>query len=139
MEHSGGVTIIPLLSPTEIVMVKQYRHAAGEILLELPAGKLEEGEQPRECVQRELVEETGYSSASINKLFSFYTTPAYSSELLHLYLGQDLEYKEKDPDPGEIITTEIINKKDIMSLVETGRIRDSKTIIGLLYILGKGL
>ena len=139
VEHSGGVTIIPLLSEKQIVMVKQYRHAAAEVLLELPAGKLEKGEQPRACVQRELIEETGYNPGKVEKLFSFYTTPAYSSELLHLYLGRDLEFDKKDPDQGEIIVTEIIHRHQIMDLIEKGKIKDSKTIIGLLYILGKGL
>ncbi len=135
IEHAGGATIIPVTADNKIIMVKQFRTAAGEILLELPAGKLEKGEEPENCVNRELLEETGYRARKIKKLFSFYTTPGYSSELLHLFLGEDLQYFEKNPDKGEFLETVIIAKNEIMDLINSGKIKDSKTIIGLLYLL----
>ncbi|MFW5985048.1 MAG: NUDIX hydrolase [Halanaerobiaceae bacterium] len=138
VEHSGGATIIPQLSEEKIIMVRQYRKAAEEVMLELPAGKLEENEDPRQCVRRELIEETGYQARKIKKLFSFYTSPGYSSELLHLYCGQDLKFVGENPDQGELIETEVIARDQIMDLITSGKIKDSKTIIGLLYVLRKG-
>ncbi len=135
VEHSGGVTVIPLLSEKEIILVRQYRHAADQVMLELPAGKLEPGENPKQCMKRELREETGYTAAEIKKLFSFYTTPAYSSELLHMFLARELDFKGQDLDDGEFVEIQVINKSEIMDLIFSGRIRDAKTIAGLMYVL----
>ncbi len=135
IEHSGGATIIPVTTDNNIIMVKQYRKAPEEILLELPAGKLEKGESPLECVKRELEEETGYRAHNIKKLFSFYTSPGYSNEILHLFIGEQLEFTSRNPDPGEFIERIIIKPEEIMDLIFDGKIKDSKTIIGLLYFL----
>ena len=135
VKHPGGVTMLPLTVDNKIIMVKQYRKAVEEVLLELPAGKLEEKEEPVECVQRELEEETGYRAGSVKKIISFYTSPGYSNEILHLFLGQDLKFTTKNPDKDEFVETEIIEKNQIMNLIFRGKIKDSKTIIGLLYFL----
>lgn len=135
VEHSGGVSIVPITEQNEIIMVKQYRKAPEEILLELPAGKLEPDEKPEVCAKRELLEETGYKVENMKKLFSFYTTPGYSNELLHLFQGKVTKFKKKELDADEFIEITKIKPAEIMNLIFQGKIKDSKTIIGLLYIL----
>ena len=139
VEHSGGVTILPVTKNEEIIMVKQYRKPAEQVLLELPAGTLETAEIPEKCAQRELIEETGYKTDNMKKLFSFYTSPGYSDELLHLFAGEVYKYQEQDLDEGEFVEVVIINKSDIMDLISSNKIQDGKTIMGLLYYLHNGI
>lgn len=131
VEHSGGVTIIPVTDGGEIILVKQFRKAADQVLLELPAGKLEPGEEPENCADRELEEETGYRAQKLEKLFSFYTTPGYSDEILHLYLADELVESSTSLDDGEFIEIKKIKEDEIDSYINQGKIKDAKTIIGL--------
>jgi len=135
VEHSGGVTIIPVTDSGEILLVKQYRKAVEEVLYEIPAGKLESGEDPVHCAERELEEETGYRPGEIKKLYSFYTSPGYSDEIIHLYIARELKYIGQNFDNDEFIVVEKIKKEEIMELINRGHIKDSKTIIGLLQFL----
>ena len=136
IEHSGGVTILAINEDNKILMVKQYRKAVEKVLLELPAGKLDEGEEPAECAARELWEETGYKPAKVKKIFSFYTSPGYSNEKLHLYLAEDLKYEPGDGlDPGEFIEDAVLDPAEIINKIKKGLIVDGKTIAGLLYYL----
>ena len=138
IEHSGGVAILPVTDDEEIIMVRQYRIAPDEILLELPAGKLEPEEDPRDCAVRELLEETGFEAETAEPLFSFYTTPGYSDELLYLFQAQPVvKVKEQKLDEGEFVEVEKIKSESIMDLIAEGKIKDSKTMIGLLYYLGR--
>lgn len=135
VEHSGGVVIIATTDDNKILLVEQFRKPVEENLLELPAGKLEINEDPSACAERELIEETGYKAAFIKHLFSFYTTPGYSNEILHLYRAANLEEVGVDPDENEIIINHMITKDDINTMIKSGKIKDSKTIVGLLYYL----
>ncbi|MGM0436710.1 MAG: NUDIX hydrolase [Bacillota bacterium] len=136
IEHSGGVTIIAQNEDNKILMVKQYRKAVEKMLLELPAGKLDDGEMPAECAARELWEETGYRPKEVKKLFSFYTSPGYSNEKLHLYLAKDLQFEPGDGlDPGEFIKHALLDPAEIMEKIKNEKIVDGKTIVGLLYYL----
>lgn len=135
VEHDGGIAVIPVTKEGKILMVKQYRIAVDEIILELPAGKLEDNEDVKKCAVRELEEETGYRANKIKKLFHFYTTPGYSSEKLHLFIAEDLKYFGQNLDQGEYIDIVELDKKDIISYILNGMIKDSKTIIGLLWFL----
>ncbi|MFP4015750.1 MAG: NUDIX hydrolase [Halanaerobiales bacterium] len=135
VEHSGGVCILAVTDNNRILLVEQFRKPVEGNLLELPAGKLEKDEDPLECAKRELVEETGYQAESVEYLFSFHTSPGYSNEIIHLYLASDMEEVGVDPDENEIIINHQLEKKDIMKMISTGKIKDSKTIIGLLYYL----
>lgn len=135
VEHSGGVTIIAIRNDDKILLVEQFRKPTEECLLELPAGKLEEDEDPLECAKRELIEETGYQAGEIEHLFSFYTSPGFCDEVLHLYIARDLKEVGIDPDEDENIIIHTIERSDILGLIEGGEVKDSKTIIGLLYYL----
>jgi ADP-ribose pyrophosphatase len=137
VEHNGGVSIVPITQEGKILLVKQYRIAVDETLLELPAGKLEEDEDVKLCALRELEEETGYRPEMIEKLFHFYTTPGYSSENLHLFIAKGLKHFGQNLDLGEFIDLVEIDKKDIIPKILSGEIKDSKTIIGLLWYLNK--
>lgn len=135
VEHSGGVCIIAITDADEILLVEQYRKPPEEVMLEIPAGKLEEDEDPLTCASRELVEETGYRAEKIDHIFSFYTTPGYSDELLHLFLARDLQEVGSDPDQDEIIRLKKISKEDIINFIIEGDIKDGKTIVGLFSYL----
>lgn len=135
VEHLGGVCIIAIADNNKILLVEQFRKPIEGNLLELPAGKLEKNEDPLECAKRELIEETGYRAGSMEFLFSFYTSPGYSDELIHLYGASNLEEVGVDPDEDEIIINHMIEQKEIIKMINIGKIKDSKTIVGLLYYL----
>ncbi|MFW6022696.1 MAG: NUDIX hydrolase [Halanaerobiaceae bacterium] len=135
VEHPGGVTVLAITEDNKILMVEQYRNPVDEFLLELPAGKLEKGEDPYDCAYRELIEETGYQAGNMEKLFSFHTTPGFCDEFLHLYIARDLKEVGVDPDDDEIIVNHQIEKSDILKMIESGKIKDGKSVIGLLYFL----
>lgn len=136
--HPGAVVVAALTEEEEVVMVRQYRYAAGQILLELPAGKLEYGEDPLECAKRELSEETGFEASGWEKLAEFYTAPGYTNEMMHLYLARGLKELEAHPDTDEVIEYEKIPLTALKkSLLEAGEIQDAKSIIGLFWLLQK--
>ena len=130
VEHPGAVAIIALTENNEIVLVKQYRKAIERELIEVPAGKLEIGEEPKETVIRELKEETGYTAKKIDYLLEFYTSPGFTNEKVYLFLADGLTEGEAQPEKDEYI--EVINLKldDLIELINKGEIVDSKTIVG---------
>jgi len=131
VRHSGGVVVLAIWEGN-LIMVRQYRHPAGCELLELPAGKLEPGEDPRECAIRELEEETGYRAARVIKLGSFYTSPGYSSELLHMYLAHGLTPTAQRLDPGEQLDVVYMPFDEAVTACLGGKIPDAKTALALL-------
>ena len=137
IEHSGGVTVVALTDQKEIVLVKQYRKAIEDFLLELPAGKLEYKEDPLECGKRELKEETGYTSDNFELLGETYSSPGYSTEKIYIYLAQDLKEGESELDEGEYLEVEKIDIKQVMKMIENNELKDSKTINGILMAQNK--
>ncbi|MGJ0846685.1 NUDIX hydrolase [Tissierella praeacuta] len=133
VEHPGGVAIIPITNDNSIVLVKQYRKAIERFLLEIPAGKLEINEEPRETAIRELKEETGFEAKKLEYLLEFYTSPGFSNEKIYLFLATDLIEGESNPDVGEFIDIEEHSIDDLVKMVERGEIVDSKTIIGINF------
>ena len=132
VHHSGGVTVIPITDTNEILMVKQYRYPHHKVLLEIPAGKLEKGESHYECGKRELLEETGCTCKEYEYLGEILPTPAYVSEVIHLYMAKGLEYSKQHLDSDEFLDVEKIPLETAYNMVLKGEITDSKTQIGIL-------
>ncbi|MEQ2129209.1 NUDIX hydrolase [Caldanaerobacter subterraneus KAk] len=135
VEHPGGVSIVAVTNDGKILLVKQYRKPAEEVLLEIPAGKLEKGEDPLECAKRELSEETGYEAGHIEHLITFYTTPGFSNEKMYLYFAKDLKKSKIHPDEDEFLEVGEYSPEELWKMILENKIKDSKTIIGVLYYL----
>ena len=133
VEHPGGVCVFALDNEGKVIMVRQYRYPMGEVVLELPAGKADPGEEPMVTATRELAEETGYHAADVRHLISFYPTCGYSNEHLHIYICKNLTKGEKHLDRDECIDLEWIDADRIIELIAEGKIQDGKTIIGILF------
>lgn len=134
VEHNGGVCIIAQPTPASIVLVRQYRPSTGRVLLEVPAGKLERGEDPQACAQRELVEETGYRCERLRRLWSFYTAPGFCSELLHLFVAEGLSPGVAQPEENESIEVVVMPVADAWAMVERDELPDAKTQIALAVL-----
>jgi ADP-ribose pyrophosphatase len=132
VEHPGGVGIIPITENREVIMVRQFRKPVDEICLEIPAGKLNYGEDPYECGVRELEEETGYKAKNIQSLGHFYSTPGFTNEILHIYMATGLYKGEVKLDEDEFVETETIPLDELVDMVMNGEIRDAKSIIAIL-------
>ncbi|MDE6798133.1 MAG: NUDIX hydrolase [Ruminococcus sp.] len=130
--HSGGVCVIPVTDNNEIFMVKQFRYPFREVTTEIPAGKLEKGESHYECGRRELVEETGFTCTEYIYLGEIYPTPAYNTEIIHVYLARGLNLKEQNLDDDEFLDVEKIPLTQAVEMVMDGRIKDAKTQIAIL-------
>jgi ADP-ribose pyrophosphatase len=135
VEHHGAVAIVPKLDADTLLMVRQFRQAVGQYLLEIPAGTLEKGEEPDICASRELEEEIGYRPEKLKHLFSQYLAPGYSSEVLHVYLGEDLVKTEVHPDDDEEIEIVSVKLSNVEEMILQGEIRDAKSIAALLISL----
>ncbi|MEW6194013.1 MAG: NUDIX hydrolase [Bacteroidota bacterium] len=138
--HPGGAVVVPVKDDEKIILISQYRYPHNKVVLELPAGKLEKGEDPLDCATRELTEETGYTSKNISKLGKIFTTPGFCDEVLHIYLAKELtagnHAREEGEEGMEIfeLTLDEIDKK-----IKNGEIVDAKTISGIyMYKLDSG-
>lgn len=135
VEHSGGVVILALCKKDgveKVLMVKQFRYPLKQALLELPAGKLEKGEDPLEAAKRELKEETGYSAKKWQDLGYVYTSPGYSDEKLYLYRAEDLEFVGECPDEGEILIEYEYTIDKIEKMIKNNEITDAKTVCAVM-------
>jgi len=132
VEHRGAVAIVPLTDSGEVIMVRQFRQAAGEVLIEIPAGTLGEGEDPEDCARRELVEETGFGARNMTRLFGSYLSPGYSNEMLHTYLATGLSQEQAEQDEDEFVEVVRVRLDDIMDMIRRGEIKDAKSICGCL-------
>jgi ADP-ribose pyrophosphatase len=132
VEHHGAVAIVPLLDAETVVMVRQYRHPAEGMLLEIPAGGLEENEDLEECARRELSEEVNLQAVHMVKLFQSYVAPGYSTELIHTFLAYRLSRLDGTPDEDEFIDIAHVKLADVPDMIARGEIQDGKSIGGLL-------
>ena len=130
--HTGGVGVIAVTEENEVFMVSQYRIAARKMMLEIPAGKLEAGEDPFECGKRELIEETGYKGNTFTYLGTYYATPGYCEEKLSLYMAKDLEWVGQNLDEGEFLNVKKYKLDDLYNMVMNNEIEDAKTAIAIL-------
>jgi ADP-ribose diphosphatase len=131
LEHPGAAAAVALLPDGKILLVRQYRQAAEKITLEIPAGKMDEGETPEDCIRRELVEETGYRTDKLTHLRSYYPSLGISSEIIHIYLAKELHPVESSGGDEIALEPVIIPLEEVKRLIEAGEIMDSKTIIGI--------
>ena len=131
VRHPGAVAIVPVLPDGRVVLVRQYRYAAGKPLLEIPAGTLEGGEDPLECARRELKEETGYEGSELKAILSCYMAPGYSNEVIHFFEAGGLREMGVSPEEDESIEVEVYEIGEITRMIEENIIEDAKTIIGI--------
>ncbi len=132
VRHGGGAAVVAMDPQGRIVLVRQYRIAAASEMLEIPAGKLERGEDPAACAIRELREETGFRTETVRHLTSMYPTPGYCSEVLHIYSTDCVVPGDSHPDEGEYVETVLLPLSECLAMIGDGRIRDAKTIAGIL-------
>jgi len=134
VEHIGSVVIVPLDAAGQLLFVRQYRHAAGQDMLELPAGTLDEGESPDDCASREVREETGMAAGKLERVGGFYLAPGYSTEYMHVYLATDLVDDPLEADADEFLSVERVPVSVAMEMCARGDFPDAKTLAALLLV-----
>lgn len=136
IKHPGAVAVIALTVDHKLVMVKQYRKAMDRVLVEIPAGKLEKGEEPIVTAKRELEEETGYTCKELKHIISFYTSPGFADELVHLYTAEKLEVMETKASLDEDEFVEVIETsiEEALQMIQTNEIYDAKTAYAVQYL-----
>jgi ADP-ribose pyrophosphatase len=141
VDHPEAAAIIPFVSKDEILMVRQFRYALGKETLEIPAGKLDPGEKPDECVRRELIEETGYEAGHIRLILTYAPAIGYANELIHLFSGHHLRRAREGLDDREISSVETVSLRRLRDMIEKGLIEDGKTLLGLSFLglIGEGV
>ena len=132
VEHPGGVGIVPLTKDKKVLMVRQYRYPMEEELLEIPAGKLGEGEDPHECAVRELSEETGCTAGKYIDLGATYPSPGFCKETLYIYLALDLQHGEMHLDEDELLSVEAVGIDELIDMIMANELPDAKSIIGIM-------
>lgn len=134
IRHNGGACVVALDDQQQVYLVRQFRKPYDMELLEIPAGKLEPGEDPAECAGRELTEETGLRASHLEWLATIYPTPGYCNEILTIYLATGLTQGEANPDDGEHLSCHAYPLPVVLAMIDRGEIRDAKTLIALLTI-----
>ncbi len=133
VEHGEVVAVVPLLEGKDVLLVRQYRLPTAQILLEVPAGGVDEGESSEQAAQRELGEECGQQAGRLERLGGFYLSPGFCSEFVHVFLATQLRPVRAHPDPDEEIAVVRLPLPEALRLVRRGEIRDGKSIIGLMW------
>jgi ADP-ribose pyrophosphatase len=141
VRHPGASAIVPFLSDPsgddpQLLLIKQYRYAADGFIYEIPAGRLDAGEDPKDCAVRELREETGCTAKNIEYLFTMFTTPGFTDEKIHLFMASGLEHGDTAHEPDEFLTVETVTLSRALQLIRTGEINDGKTALAILYAAG---
>jgi ADP-ribose pyrophosphatase len=137
VRHPGGCVIVPIGADGSVYLVRQYRVAVEAATLELPAGKLEGGEPPEDCARRELLEETGFRAGSLRHATSVYSSPGFCDETIHVFIAEQLEAGEAQPDEGEFLEVERMPLGILADMARSGAIKDAKTVIGILLADGE--
>lgn len=132
LPHPGAAAVVPFLDDDHVLLIRQYRHATGGELLEIPAGKLDPGETPEACAVRELEEETGYRAGRLEKLGAIWTSPGFTDEIIHLFAAFELEKTEQRLEPDEIIELVPTALADALRDFGPGSVVDAKTAMALL-------
>jgi len=141
VRHPGASAVVPFLSEPggenpQVLLIRQYRYAAAGYLYEIPAGRLNAGENPRDCALRELREETGCSAERIDELFTMYTTPGFTDEKIHVFMATGLTSGETKHEADEFLELQPMPLSQALQMIQAGEIQDSKTALGLLFAAG---
>ena len=131
--HRGSAVIVPVFDDERVALVRQYRHAAGKYLLEVPAGSLDEGEDPETAALRELEEEIGYRAGKVEKIAEFYVSPGFLTEKMFVYLATELIETSQNLEEDELIEIERLTFDQALGKIRSGEIEDAKTIVGLTF------
>ena len=139
IRHPGASAVVPFLSDPggedpELLLIRQYRYAAEQYLYEIPAGRLDAGEEPATCARRELREETGCEAASVEHLFTMYTTPGFTDEKIHVFMAVGLTRGEDSREADEFIEVERVPFTEALAMIDRGEIADGKSVSGLLRV-----
>jgi ADP-ribose pyrophosphatase len=132
VHHPGAAAVVPLSDDGRVIMIRQYRQGAGQVLWEIPAGVLEPGEEPDACARRELAEEVGRTPGELVHLLSTYTSPGFSTELIHIFLARDLREIDASEEEDEIIRAVPVPLSTALELVRRGEVRNAAAVCGLL-------
>ncbi len=139
VRHPGAAAVVPLKDDGTVVLIKQFRHAAGGFIYEIPAGKLHPGEDPKVCAGRELEEEIGYRAGRLELLSSIFTAPGFTDEVIHIYKATDMTKGRQQLDKDEVLEIVEMPLSKAIAMIGAGVIRDAKTMVGLQSVyLGKG-
>jgi ADP-ribose pyrophosphatase len=133
VHHPGAAAVVPFLSEREVLLIRQYRHATGGEILEIPAGKLDPGEAPEACAARELAEEAGQRAGRIEKLGWIWTTPGFTDERIHLFAAFELEPVPPCPDDDEVIEVMPMSLDEALDRVWSGQLTDAKSALALVH------
>ena len=133
--HPGSVVVLPVLKDDKIVMIQQYRHATRQYLWELVAGRIDEGETVQEAAARELREETGYRAKRFTEFLDVFPTPGFLEERMHILLAEGLTAGKAEPEPDEKIISRAYGVAELKRMMRTGKLRDGKSVAGILYYL----
>jgi ADP-ribose pyrophosphatase len=141
VRHPGASAVVPFLSDPsgddpQILLIKQYRYAADDFIYEIPAGKLDGGEDPRVCAERELREETGCTAAKIEHLYTFFTTPGFTDERIHAFMATGLTRGDVSHEKDEFMSVETVTLSNALELIKTGEVKDAKSALAILYVAG---
>lgn len=131
VRHPGAAAVVPLKDNGTVILIQQFRHAAGGFIYEIPAGKLSPGEDPRVCAARELEEEVGYRAGKLDLLSSIFTAPGFTDEVIHIYRATGLTIGRQQLDRDEVLEVIEMPLSEAIGMIETGAIRDAKSIVGL--------
>ena len=137
VEHAPAIAAVPLLDDGRVALVRQWRQAVGQALLEIPAGVMNPGETPEECAGRELAEEIGYRPERLELLFSVYLAPGYSEELIHIFLATGLVPAHAEADEDENLQPVLMPLSEAVARCRAGEFRDAKTVAGILAAEGR--
>lgn len=137
--HPGAAAVVPFKDDRTVIMIRQYRHAVGGVIYEIPAGTLQPGEAPRDCARREVEEEIGYKVGTLEPLVSLLTTPGFTNEIIHIFCGKELTPGTQNLGADEVLEIIELPLARTMTLIKDGTINDAKTIIGLQTVYLKTL
>jgi ADP-ribose pyrophosphatase len=139
VRHPGASAVVPLLdeprsADPRVLLIRQFRHAADAVIWEVPAGRLDPGETPATCAQRELEEEVGMTADVLSRLTTIFTTPGFTDERIHIFLAQGLKPGKQRRDADEFMEVQTRKWSEVMTLIRSGEIKDAKTLVALMYV-----